>query len=45
MGRALSHWFLIEAGYSGKVFRYLKQQGIGFLTYLKGRKAGRQFIP
>ena len=30
-----------RGGYSGKVFRYLKQQGIGFLTYLKGRKAGR----
>ena len=29
-----------RGGYSGKVFRYLKQQGIGFLTYLKGRKAG-----
>jgi len=32
-----------RGGYSGKVFRYLKQQGIGFLTYLKGRKAGRRY--
>ena len=31
-----------RGGYSGKVF-HLKQQGIGFLTYLKGRKAGRRY--
>ena len=32
-----------RGGYSGKVFRYLKQQGVGFITYLKGRKARRRY--
>ena len=43
MGRALSPLVFDRGGYSGKVFRYLKQQGLGFLTYLKGRKAGRRY--
>lgn len=32
-----------RGGYSGPVFRALTAQGIGFLTYLKGRKARRRF--
>lgn len=32
-----------RGGYSGPGFRALTDQGIGFLTYLKGRKARRQF--
>jgi DNA-binding CsgD family transcriptional regulator len=32
-----------RGGYSGEVFRYLRAQGIGFITYLKGRKAHRRF--
>lgn len=27
-----------RGGYSGELFRFLKQEGIGFITYLKGRK-------
>ena len=32
-----------RGGYSGPGFRALTEQGIGFLTYLKGRKARRRF--
>ena len=32
-----------RGGYSGAGFRALTDQGIGFLTYLKGRKARRRF--
>jgi transposase len=32
-----------RGGYSGDAFRYLKAQGIGFITYLKGRKARRRY--
>ena len=32
-----------RGGYSGTLFRELDNQGIGFITYLKGRKAKRQF--
>jgi len=32
-----------RGGYSGPVFKTLTTQGIGFLTYLKGRKAHRRF--
>jgi len=32
-----------RGGYSGPGFRALTDQGIGFLTYLKGRKARRRF--
>jgi hypothetical protein len=31
-----------RGGYSGEAFRFLEEQGIGFITYLKGRKAQRQ---
>lgn len=30
-----------RGGYSGNAFRYLQEQGIGFITYLKGRKPRR----
>lgn len=32
-----------RGGYSGKLFRWLNAQGIGYLTYLKGRKARRRY--
>jgi len=32
-----------RGGYSGDAFRYLEAQGIGFITYLKGRKARRRY--
>ena len=32
-----------RGGYSGPAFRALTDQGIGFVTYLKGRKARRRF--
>ena len=32
-----------RGGYSGDAFRYLKAEGIGFITYLKGRKARRRY--
>jgi hypothetical protein len=32
-----------RGGYSGEVFRFLREQGIGFITYLKGRKARRRY--
>jgi len=32
-----------RGGYSGAGFRALSEQGIGFITYLKGRKARRRF--
>ena len=32
-----------RGGYSGAGFRALTKQGIGFITYLKGRKARRRF--
>ena len=32
-----------RGGYSGPAFRALTAQGVGFLTYLKGRKARRRF--
>ncbi|HBH00429.1 MAG TPA: hypothetical protein DDZ42_00705 [Candidatus Rokubacteria bacterium] len=32
-----------RGGYSGPAFRALTDQGIGFITYLKGRKARRRF--
>lgn len=32
-----------RGGYSGPAFRALTEQGVGFLTYLKGRKARRRF--
>ena len=32
-----------RGGYSGSLFRELNKQGIGFITYLKGRKAKRRF--
>jgi Homeodomain-like domain/Transposase DDE domain len=32
-----------RGGYSGTLFRELDNQGIGFITYLKGRKAKRRF--
>ena len=31
-----------RGGYSGKAFRFLEEQGVGFITYLKGRKARRR---
>ena len=31
-----------RGGYSGEAFRFLEKQGIGFITYLKGRKAQRR---
>jgi hypothetical protein len=33
----------VRGGYSGTLFRELDNQGIGFITYLKGRKAKRRF--
>lgn len=32
-----------RGGYSGEAFRFLDEQGIGFITYLKGRKAQRRY--
>jgi hypothetical protein len=32
-----------RGGYSGDAFRFLEAQGIGFITYLKGRKARRRY--
>lgn len=32
-----------RGGYSGEVFRFLRAEGIGFITYLKGRKARRRY--
>jgi hypothetical protein len=32
-----------RGGHSGDAFRYLEEQGIGFITYLKGRAATRRF--
>lgn len=32
-----------RGGYSGEAFRFLDKQGIGFITYLKGRKAQRRY--
>lgn len=32
-----------RGGYSGKAFRFLQEQGIGFITYLKGRSARRRY--
>ena len=32
-----------RGGYSGDAFRFLNQHGIGFITYLKGRKARRRY--
>jgi len=32
-----------RGGYSGSLFRELNKQGVGFITYLKGRKAKRRF--
>ncbi len=32
-----------RGGYSGDAFRYLEAQGIGFITYLKGRTARRRY--
>ena len=32
-----------RGGYSGDAFRFLQAESIGFLTYLKGRKARRQY--
>jgi transposase len=32
-----------RGGYSGDAFRLLEAQGIGFITYLKGRKARRRY--
>lgn len=32
-----------RGGYSGRLFKRLSQEGIGFITYLKGRKAKRRF--
>ena len=34
-----------RGGYSGSLFRELTAAGIGFITYLKGRKAKRRFPP
>jgi hypothetical protein len=34
-----------RGGYSGPGFRALTEQGIGFLTYLKGRTARRRSAP
>lgn len=31
-----------RGGYSGEAFRFLEKQGIGFITYLKGRKTQRR---
>ena len=32
-----------RGGYSGKAFRFLQAEGIGFITYLKGRSARRRY--
>jgi len=32
-----------RGGYSGDAFRFLEEQGIGFITYLKGRPARRRY--
>lgn len=32
-----------RGGYSGDAFRFLEKQGIGFITYLKGRPARRRY--
>ncbi len=32
-----------RGGYSGEAFRFLEEQGIGFITYLSGRKARRLY--
>jgi transposase len=32
-----------RGGYSGDAFRFLQEQGIGFITYLKGRQARRRY--
>lgn len=32
-----------RGGYSGKLFRWLTEQGIAYITYLKGRKARRRY--
>ena len=32
-----------RGGYSGKLFRWLSEKNIGFITYLKGRKAKRRY--
>jgi hypothetical protein len=32
-----------RGGYSGDAFRFLRDKGIGFITYLKGRQARRQY--
>jgi hypothetical protein len=32
-----------RGGYSGDAFRFLKEHGIGFITYLKGRPARRRY--
>lgn len=32
-----------RGGYSGDAFRFLEAEGIGFITYLKGRKAWRRY--
>lgn len=32
-----------RGGYSGDAFRFLEEQRIGFITYLKGRKARRRY--
>jgi len=32
-----------RGGYSGDAFRFLQAEGIGFITYLKGRSARRQY--
>jgi len=32
-----------RGGYSGDAFRFLEEHGIGFITYLKGRKARRSY--
>jgi len=32
-----------RGGYSGEAFRFLQKEGIGFITYLKGRKSKRRY--
>jgi hypothetical protein len=34
-----------RGGYSGDAFRFLQAEKIGFITYLKGRKARRRYAP
>jgi hypothetical protein len=34
-----------RGGYSGDAFRFLQAEGIGFITYLKGRSARRRYPP